>query len=547
MAGDCPAGQSFDANLSRCITSEQSGQIISAVQNCNGDKECFKRNAENALKEGEAEGKVKAELANSSGLLNTSLKAAAVAVPLAMGMAMLKNVSKHGGTKCAAPSIYAMMGGGVAMVAGDLISNMQHKSRLKKIDEDWAKVKGAETQGEAFEFLARREDSMAKAAQMKTMFYGVGTMAFAASAVMSTIEAVRLDQQNVVCKVHIKTEAELDKEASDYDALHANDAPTPDVDPNAEIVVTARPIVKGLSKLLLMPTSRAVISGIFSAWAGTMALHAAKQAKVSKNRAEFLRKMKDEFNVAKGAIAEGSSGSSAAAAKSSAFKLLNGSTIATGPTCISRSGDPDESCNCRKTNTCLSSGLSGITGLSPSTISVLSSGLSPVDQAGNGSLAEGSVSASGASAKAIRLLQAAKKLAASTPKGADLSKKNDELALQVSNDMIKATAGISTPALANSSALPTSLQAASLSLEKEIKNSQAPTTTAVSVGTTSAISPLQNSLEEALTADSQVNEAMKQDLDYGQNDVHDDPQKNIFEVITNRYQQSGKRRLLEAQ
>jgi hypothetical protein len=428
-----------------------------------------------------------------------------------------------------------------------LISNMQHKSRLKKIDEDWSKVKGAETQGEAFEFLARREDSMAKAAQMKTMFYGVGSMAFAASAVMSTIEAVRLDQQNVICKVHIKTDAELDQEAKDYDALHANDPPTPEGAPPPEIVVIARPIVKGLSKLLLMPTSRAVISGVFSAWAGTMAMHAAKQAKVSKNRAEFLRKMKDEFNVAKGAIAVGSSGSGAAAAKSGQFKMLDGSTVATRPTCISRSGDPDESCNCRKANTCLSSGLSGIKGLSPLTMSVLSSGLTPVDQAGNGSLAEGSVSASGATANAIRLLQAAKKLAASTPQGIELSKKNDELAIQVSNDMMKATAGISTPALANSSALPISLQTASQSLDKEIKSSQGATATDASVASATTSAPSQSSLEAALSAESQVSEAMKQDLDYGQNDVHADPQKNIFEVITNRYQQSGKRRLLEAQ
>jgi hypothetical protein len=47
------------------------------------------------------------------------------------------------------------------------------------------------------------------------------------------------------------------------------------------------------------------------------------------------------------------------------------------------------------------------------------------------------------------------------------------------------------------------------------------------------------------TEETQIAEVMAQDLDYGQNDINNSSNTNIFEVLSNRYQRSGMRRLFD--
>lgn len=228
MAQDCPGGTQFDSTLNRCITTEQMANIMNATSNCSpSDKECYKANAERALKEGEEEGKIKEQLANKGGLMGTGMKAAAVAVPLFMvASRMFKGKSKKP-SKCRSLSLYMMLGGGAAIFLGDMWANSKHKKRLKKIKEEWEGIrkgeksedkgsgdseshvssaslaqtstdpdmrnaKAKESQAEAFEMLAKSEDSLASAAKFKSTVYAVGALAFAGASVISFMEVFKL-------------------------------------------------------------------------------------------------------------------------------------------------------------------------------------------------------------------------------------------------------------------------------------------------------------------------------------------------------------------
>lgn len=228
MAQDCPGGTQFDSTLNRCITTEQMANIMNATSNCSpSDKECYKANAERALKEGEEEGKIKEQLANKGGLMGTGMKVGAVAVPLFLvASRMFKSKSKKPG-KCKSMALYMMLGAGAAIFLGDMLANSKHKKRLKKIKEEWEGVrkgeasgdKGSgekeaevstaslaqtstdpdvrnaqakESQAEAFEMLAKSEDSLASAAKFKSTVYAIGGLAFAGASVISFMEHFRL-------------------------------------------------------------------------------------------------------------------------------------------------------------------------------------------------------------------------------------------------------------------------------------------------------------------------------------------------------------------
>lgn len=227
-AQDCPSGTQFDSTLNRCITTEQMANIMNATANCSSsDKECYKANAERALKEGEEEGKIKEQLANKGGLMGTGMKVGAVAVPLFMVASRLFKGKKNKTAKCSSLSLYMMLGAGAAIFIGDMYANSKHKKRLKKIKEEWEGVRNGESSGdkgsgendaevstsslaqtstdpdvrnaqskesqaEAFEMLAKSEDSLASAANFKSTIYAVGGVAFAGASVMSLMEHMKL-------------------------------------------------------------------------------------------------------------------------------------------------------------------------------------------------------------------------------------------------------------------------------------------------------------------------------------------------------------------
>lgn len=743
-AESCPTGFQFDSTLGRCLTTQQTAEVMNAVSQCSGgDASCYKANAESALKKAEEEGKIKEQLKNKGGALKSVMTGAAVAVPLLIGVTMLRS-AKKAGVPCKSFSLYAMMGGGVALFAGEVISNMQHKKRLKKIKADWDKivkpdaaavtnkdtqrVNATEAQSQAFEMLARSEDSLASAAKLKTMTYGVATAAFAAATVMTTLEAINLAkakalslkpgpdqpahqanyarlQAQYTCsanptpetgesavgqlgaaegastavesaapaaaggsvttprigpperwesliegnltKVHLnnfihakdfasilvlnqelnfatrmspsleeyeqyssylkttgvdddKSILELVKQTSMgiYNELipvksAAALDPTQAAGPAAGLVTNATGTdvaskvantgkAQGMGKLLKTPMTRAIIGGIFTAWSAVMLMHAMKQAKISKARAKFLRDMKDDFNVASGAINSCTEADRSSPGKPECYcytpegqrnpsrtssticqSLFTGKSTTAGNYltsadsqingCVSNSGTPDSSCTCKKNNTCISALVGTISGINPGTFSMLSSSLSPVGKLGNGSIDSGSVSGEAAVNNALRLLDTNKKL----EKTAGLEQFNaDKLKNTgpIEGALIAAAGGASPSSMTGSNASMGSLSpsSAAAELEKELEKASDSNINTASGGESTA--PIgggsgEEQLDFGLAAEQgqadQIAEVMGQDLNYGQSDINTGSTTNIFEVLSNRYQRSGMRRLFD--
>jgi hypothetical protein len=196
----CPTRMQFDGNLNRCLTKDETAKVLNATANCNGDVDCIKRNAIQALDEKVAAGETP-EVKSSSGFMSTIGNAAAVAGPLAVALGATARTS----AKCQSASFWAMVGGSVAFIIGDNWANYQHRSRLDKIKEEWGKLvnptdangdkdkireASSKAQSQAFEMLAKAEDSLAEAANFKKNTYMIAGLAFTASGVISGLEII---------------------------------------------------------------------------------------------------------------------------------------------------------------------------------------------------------------------------------------------------------------------------------------------------------------------------------------------------------------------
>ena len=333
------------------------------------------------------------------------------------------------------------------------------------------------------------------------------------------------------------------------------------------------------------PVTRIAINGLLGTWMGIMSSHMIKQQKVSEARAKKLREMKEEFNFQAGLMncSEADRKSTAkpycycytsdnqrnpARATSSICNKLwgtnsgtvasNGETASQTKTCVDRDYGMDPSCSCknRRTsdgkNACLKAGEGfNMTGINPGTFKMLNVGTSPANDLFNGNASAGSLDTPGLANNAMRIKKAAD----------DMAKKTAPEAVKAAKDLEKgllaATAGMSMGGIGGSNSSSPSLAGmtpaqATKALEDELKDSTPEVNKAAGYnGTVSPSSPAEPQLEFGMTDDQlatqelEVAEAMKQDLDYGDNDINKGSKTNIFEVLSNRYQRSGMRRLFE--
>jgi hypothetical protein len=84
------------------------------------------------------------------------------------------------------------------------------------------------------------------------------------------------------------------------------------------------------------------------------------------------------------------------------FKNTNFAS-STGKMCIDSKSKADPNCACKKTNTCLKASLSGLKGIAPGSLSMLTSGLDPLNNLTNGNSGNASLTAGSAQANAIRM------------------------------------------------------------------------------------------------------------------------------------------------
>lgn len=698
-AETCSAGFQYDSNLNRCLTSTQTANIINATKNCaQGDQACYRSNAENVLKEKEASGEADKAVKNM-GFVSTVMNAAAVAVPVTMASAGLAKIDPKDST-CAAASYWALIGGGASLFVGDNLANFLHKRRLKEIEKDWKKivspgaasetdtdqqkVNATESQSQAFEMLARSEDSMAKAAKMKSVFFGIAAGAFAAAAGIAAFEMISPATYDKVCKTTPPTDAgaapgttpDATTPAKPYDGFKGGNGEqgpdmsrvngsirrqhyynlsqtrnlsefyiinlemnslnsSPSIDEYEkiqkyvketkldnigvlsvikEVALKALKEVNPISKahasevtntvvtgaaagagylvgqkfqkqlydqFLVYPVTRVAVGGVLAGWSLIMYKHAASQKEASTNRAKLLRKMRDDFKSASGAInmcqpadrsdpgkpecycytSDGQKNSSRTSSQI-CIALFAGanlnpssnylSSTASVKGCINSSNQFDETCACKASNSCMKAVGSSIAGMNIGTFSLLSSGLTPVNAVANGSLDAANVDAASLANNAVKLLAAKDKIAGKSSKEARDTTKKAENAFQQA--ALTASAGAPSGLASNDSSLPSNPAEAVKLLEKEIKDENKITTVGRSGTRGGSANPSDSfnldfgglTASELNNEETQVAEVMKQNIDFGQNDINPaGSNTNIFEVLSNRYQRSGMRRLFD--
>lgn len=219
---DCPAGQEYNESVNRCLTKESVLKVNEATADCAGDKECYKKNAVDALKSSSASkdnaGSSKSydadKLFNDKGEYQNgkqkgAVKAAtavAIAIPVVIVTSVLLQKRSAKNFRCKPASLMLMYAGAAALGAGEIYGYFNHKAKLKKIQEEWdktivpkddsgvdkKKTEATEAQSEAFEFLAQNEDQVAKTAKTKKGFYLAATGLFAAGAIAGAVEQYQL-------------------------------------------------------------------------------------------------------------------------------------------------------------------------------------------------------------------------------------------------------------------------------------------------------------------------------------------------------------------
>lgn len=336
-----------------------------------------------------------------------------------------------------------------------------------------------------------------------------------------------------------------------------------------------------LGEKLVTPTGRAIFSGVMAGMALIMAQHAKSQADASEKRAELLRKMKDEFKSASGAIFSCKSedrndpgkpncycytsenqrnsnrGNSQICQKLWAGVNTNIKSLANAASssrvCVNQNRQADATCSCRSNNTCMKVSLSSIRGFDPGTMSIVGNGLSPVNKILDGSIDGATLSPASLGSQAAKLAEITKKL--ENTKGMEGYRKNKAaLETKLKNDLARGAASLPSGSMlggAGGANMPSNPGDAARMLEKELDNSIVPTGVGGNNDFIAAPAPPEENLEFGMTGDQlaaqegQIAEVMKQDLDYGGNDINQGSKTNIFEVLSNRYQRSGMRRLFD--
>lgn len=329
-------------------------------------------------------------------------------------------------------------------------------------------------------------------------------------------------------------------------------------------------IIKAISK----PVTRIAINGVLGGWMAIQIGNMNKQQKLAQERAKKLREMKEEFVTQGGLLyckpedrndttkpkcycytPENKINPSRTSTETckNALATLNKATddVVTDKVCVSAAIAIDSNCACRATNTCLKT-TAGFTtmGFSPNTFKMISANAGPANDLFNGTASAGDI-ADSAGINAARTQAAA---AAVIAKDANAVKESKAAASAFEKGLLATTSGLSMPGSSGSSALPTSPAAAAAALDKEIKENNEEIDVTTSGPSTSTNANFDSSEEvpefgmsgaDAANQEIEIAEVMGKEVDFGSNDINKTKDTNLFEVLSNRYQRSGMKRLFE--
>lgn len=335
-----------------------------------------------------------------------------------------------------------------------------------------------------------------------------------------------------------------------------------------------------IGRKLITSTGRLVFSGVMAGMTLMMSQHAGSQAEASTKRAELLRKMKDEFNTASGAVYACKSEDRNDPGKPNCYcytaengrnpnrsnsqicqKLWAGlpsdiqalaSSTSSNKVCVNQNQQADATCACRSTNTCMKVKLNGVSGLNPGSMSILNGAITPLNRIADGTIDGANIDGASLASNAAKVNALNKEL----EKNPDVAKaKNSKAALELKKSLERGAASLGSGGgflgSSGSSSMPSNPGQAARMLEKELEEATAPTVGGGNVADFTPASVPDEQLEFGLTGDQlaaqegQIAELMKEDLDYGGNDINQGSKTNIFDVLSNRYQRSGMRRLFD--
>jgi hypothetical protein len=243
----CPEGQYFDSTRGRCLITQDAAQNLNAMTRCENmpdvesRQKCFQDNAKDGISEvGTSEGNN--VMFGMDSIANGVVTGAALAMPMFAVTHGLKNLK---GT-CTAVSYIALVVAAVSLFAGNLIAELNHAGNLAKIEEEWNSLLSKSeyttddsgniidenlddqrqislsAQKEAFEMLAKAEDSYAQMSEIKAWGLGIAGVAFYTAMTAALLE-IFTDPTKGICAP--EPEAETKGGASE-DTAKPQDPPT---------------------------------------------------------------------------------------------------------------------------------------------------------------------------------------------------------------------------------------------------------------------------------------------------------------------------------
>gem|GEM_PF-3756988 len=336
------------------------------------------------------------------------------------------------------------------------------------------------------------------------------------------------------------------------------------------------------SEIIFQPYTRAAGASLLTVWSSVMAGYLYHQSVISDARAVQLDLMAEQSKVGVGigtctpeqrnssafpncfcfteelTINPARSGSEVC---SDLFRPGGGNinttpdTASSTRTCVDQNRGVDPKCECRTKrgangkNTCLKLTPGGRNfGGDVGTFKTIGNTAQTANSIFNGTTSPAGLDVGALGAQALRLRNTRDKLISKNPKLAKLVSSTKK---KFENKLLKSTAGLSSLQQGGGGSLAKlNPQQAIAELKKEIEKNKDNIQKNQSSTGGSLSSPKAEQLEFGMTTDDlatqdlEVAKAMKDKLDYGQNDINKN-NSNIFEVLTNRYQRSGMRRLFD--
>ncbi len=362
----------------------------------------------------------------------------------------------------------------------------------------------------------------------------------------------------------------------------------------------AKSLSKGLGQLFANPITRLALSGVMGVNSMFMVKHISEEQKKAEDRKSFLEKLRqqviaagqafgcanaDRVNPANpqcycynedGSFNPARNNSSACQAYRNQVTPPNmqgdqynpnGTLIGASDqaTCVAKNGTYDGNCSCRLNNTCLSisSQINGtqpgmeLLGTLPSTISGLTSG----------TLASSNINASAMRGTAAALTRTLDNLANKYPSVKKARAQADKAAKQATDQatrLIASNPSLATPPAdfgASSGLLGATSPQDALNKVKEelarqevghVSSAAAPAGTSAAKGQGDALdfSGLGGAAGMGgvtVQNDEKLAQVMNSSIEMGNSDINTDSQTNIFQILSNRYQRSGMRRLFSGE